>query len=548
VSERLLGIETEYAIIGVTPSGASLDRPMLVTRVVDLARKRLCHLPDSGGHGLFIGNGSRFYIDSGWHPELSTPECSNPWDVTRYTLAGEHILDGLIQEVEKEYADGTRVLCFRCNVDYSGANTTWGCHESYLHRAKPAVFPAQIIPHLVSRVIYTGAGGFNSLSSGLEFTVSPRAPHLEKEISNDSTCNRGIFHTKDESLSGKGYHRLHILCGESLSSQIGTFLKLSTTALVVCMIEAGLRPGETVRLRSPLQAMRAIASDSKCKVLVELANGQWKSGISIQRHYLTKAEDHLHDSFMPVWASAACTRWRAMLDLLEEKGPTSAACTLDWAIKHALYTHQASRRGFTQDSISGWNRIVTRLRDALQRTPYRGKPVSVDLLLGASSPIRNEVERLTPSLRAHGLTWDLLNDFLMLRQELFEIDMKFGQLGDQSIFTALDLGGALSHHMPGVDRIEDAVTAPPFNGRARLRGEIIHRLSGNNGRYLCDWQAIWDQVEHRVLDLSDPFSTEERWRNLSPANQQTLLFELFRRRFPSSRVRSMDRPNEDPQL
>lgn len=158
------------------------------------------------------------------------------------------------------------------------------------------------------------------------------------------------------------------------------------------------------------------------------------------------------------------------------------------------------------------------------------------------------MERLTPSLRAHGLTWDLLNDFLMLRQELFEIDMKFGQLGDQSIFTALDLGGALSHHMPGVDRIEDAVTAPPFNGRARLRGEIIHRLSGNNGRYLCDWQAIWDQVEHRVLDLSDPFSTEERWRNLSPANQQTLLFELFRRRFPSSRVRSMDRPNEDPQL
>ena len=22
-------------------------------------------------------------------------------------------------------------MCFRCNVDYSGSQSTWGCHESY---------------------------------------------------------------------------------------------------------------------------------------------------------------------------------------------------------------------------------------------------------------------------------------------------------------------------------------------------------------------------------------------------------------------------------
>ena len=29
------------------------------------------------------------------------------------------------------------------------------------------------MPHLVSRVVYTGAGGFNNLSKGIEFTLSP---------------------------------------------------------------------------------------------------------------------------------------------------------------------------------------------------------------------------------------------------------------------------------------------------------------------------------------------------------------------------------------
>ena len=51
-------------------------------------------------------------------------------------------------------------VILRCNVDYSGSGSTWGCHESYLHRCSPRLLPAALLPHLVSRVIYTGAGGF----------------------------------------------------------------------------------------------------------------------------------------------------------------------------------------------------------------------------------------------------------------------------------------------------------------------------------------------------------------------------------------------------
>jgi len=54
---------------------------------------------------------------------------------------------------------------------------------------------------------------------GLRFTLSPRVRFLEREVSNNSTRDRGIFHTKDETLAADGYHRLHIICGESLCSE-----------------------------------------------------------------------------------------------------------------------------------------------------------------------------------------------------------------------------------------------------------------------------------------------------------------------------------------
>ncbi len=63
----------------------------------------------------------------------------------------------------------------------------------------PVNLPEQLIPHLVTRVVYTGAGGFNPLLNWPEFCVAPRLMHIEHVISSDSTANRGIFHTKNES-------------------------------------------------------------------------------------------------------------------------------------------------------------------------------------------------------------------------------------------------------------------------------------------------------------------------------------------------------------
>src|SRR5208283_3660451 len=209
-------------------------------------------------------NGARFYVDCS-HPEMTTPECSNPWDVVRYMHAGERMLTSVAEEMMRREPALAEVLLFKTNVDHSGSGATWGCHTSFMHRGNPEKFPEQIVPHLVSRIIYSGAGGLELADGRLRFMLSPRVRFLECEVSGGSTSQRGIFHTKDETLARDGYHRLHIISGESLCSETALWLNMGATALIVAMIEARLRPGDAVRLANPLETMRRFTLDPTCR-------------------------------------------------------------------------------------------------------------------------------------------------------------------------------------------------------------------------------------------------------------------------------------------
>jgi Pup-ligase protein len=531
----LFGLETEYAATHRSGTGQDLDIENLVMRLITLARGRLATLPDAGSRGLFLSNGGRFYVDNGMHPEFATPEVIHPVDLVRYVVAGERFLSSLIAEVDRSAGGKSQAACFRCNVDYSGTGSTWGCHESYLYRASPSVMPEQMTPHLVTRIIYTGAGGFDSTSPGLRFLLSPRVPHLLKAVSGDSTGNRGIFHNKDEPLSGNGLHRLHVLSGESLCSERGMWLKAGTTALIVALIDAGVEPGGAVKLRSPVEAMRAIAGDPECKASIVLANGSRSSAIAVQRHYLEVAEDHIGKLAAEPWAAEVCREWRHTLDVLETN-PESLSTSLDWALKRRIFERRLGKRGMTWESVARWNPFIERLSAAFKQTPAASEPFTAGLLLGSESPVRDLVRVLTPALAPRGLDWRGLEDFLALRAELCETDMRFGQLQGQSIFSSLDRAGLLTHHVTGVDRIEDAIINPPPYGRARVRGEVIARLGGGGRRHFCDWEGVWDRANARFLDLSDPFSTDERWR-AAEEGEEFGAMSFFRRNYTAFSLR-----------
>jgi proteasome accessory factor A len=507
--ERMFGVETEYGFAAFDSAGNPYDRDEAVNALLELARASLPHLPDLASTGMFLVNGSRFYVDSGHHPEMATPECTNPWDVVRYVLAGERILAELMDGLKAKNPRIGRAFFFKSNIDYGGSGSTWGCHESYLHSMDPKVLATEIIPHLVSRIVYTGAGGFDNRSPGIQFLLSPRAAHLKQEISVHSTHDRGIFHTKDEPLCGKGYHRLHVLCGESLSSQTAAWLKVAATALVVALAEGGCSPGREVQLSSPLEAMQAFAADPGLKATARTADGRSLSAIAIQRHYLSLAEAHRDTPFMPPWTEEACKRWRSALDCLESN-PQQASRTFDWAIKLTLFEDHARRRGIAWKTIPVWNQVVTGLPPALQKSNFSPGPFPLKSLLSTKGPAQEAAVEQYRFLEKNGLSWENLPAFIALEHELFEVDTRFGQLGGGSISASLEAAGVLNQAVAGVDNIEHALGHPPASGRGRLRGEWVSRLAPP-GRGRCDWSVVWDVERGRVLDLSDPFAAESCW-------------------------------------
>lgn len=522
MDKRVFGVETEYAVTGFAPDGSAVPAAISIEALRAAARRRLVHLPDRGSNGMYLRNGARFYIDCGAHPEYATPECSNPWDIVRHVRAGERIMEDLIAN-PGGYRRDIRMLAFRSNVDYADPPATWGCHESYMHAGLPPAMEENLVPHLVTRVIFTGAGGFDGSWPGIRFLLSPRQPFLSKPVSSDSTANRGIFHDKQEPLAGKGFQRLHVLSGESVCSDTAAFLKVGTTALVVAMIDAGVNPGRAVPLADPVAALRIVARDTRCAGALAMRGGGMMTALAVQRRYLQQAESYLRRSFMPEWAGEVCRLWRCTLGALENS-PESMSKILDWPLKQALYAARAARRGIPWESLPVWNAALGLIQGPLRSPALCGRPLTPETILEARSAAGSLGTDADRTLSAGGLDWRGLGELLALRRELFEIDVRFGQLGPGGIFNSLDREGVLDHRIEGVGDPEAAAGEPPTDTRAKVRGQAVRELSRAAGTYICDWQAVFDLKRRRVLDLMHPLETGERWmaaenaRELFPAH------------------------------
>jgi len=434
-----------------------------------------------------------------------------------YIRAGDRLLERLADALpQRTWGVIHEAWVSRCNVDYD-ANTTWGSHESYLCTSTHQRIVPHLLPHLVTRILYTGAGGFDPRSHGLVFSISPRVGFLEHVLSGSSTNGRGIVHTKDEALC-KGYSRLHLLCGESLCSDTGAWLRAATTALIVKMIDAGLEPGSGLELSSPLLSMRILAADTTLQSRISTASG-FMTALAVQRCYLEQAEANLDAPCMPAWAETACRRWRRILDSLEHD-PASLAGALDWMIKQSLYKRQAAEWGIDWEALSTWHMLLNFVGSALEDL----SPSRANAGLRAWREILSRDDRkllkqaLGRRLEKHGMRLEMLPSVLEFRQRIHEIDKCFGQLGERGIFNALDRAGVLNHRIPEVDLGEEPLRRPPPEGRARIRGEVIRRFSRRPaGEVACSWSSITDKAASKRLDLSDPFASEEKWIKIEQA-------------------------------
>ena len=165
-----------------------------------------------------------------------------------FDRASEEVLKRSMVAARNLLPDGAEIIVYKNNSD--GKGNSYGCHENYL-LARELPFGrlvSQITPHFVTRQVFCGAGKVGSESPGVPssevpFQLSQRADFFEEEVGLETTLKRPIVNTRDEPhCDGQRYRRFHVIVGDANRSEVATFLKVGTTAIVLSMIEDDQMP------------------------------------------------------------------------------------------------------------------------------------------------------------------------------------------------------------------------------------------------------------------------------------------------------------------
>jgi proteasome accessory factor A len=343
VDRRIFGLENEYGVTCTFRGQRRLSPDevarYLFRRVVSWGRSS----------NVFLENGARLYLDVGSHPEYATPECDRLEDVVAHDKAGERILEELVVSAEERLEEeGIRgeIYLFKNNTDSAG--NSYGCHENYLvsrhkdfHRTVDT-----LLPFLVTRQIFLGAGKLLQTPRGTAYSIAQRAEHIWEGVSSATTRSRPIINTRDEPhADAERYRRLHVIAGDSNMSEVATFVKVGTMVALLQMIERDA-VFRDLTLENPIRAIREIAHDTTCRRRIKLANGRELSALDIQWEYLDRAIRFSRSPGFPAEVQRAVDIWETLLTGLE-KDPMSLDREVDWVAKYKMLEEYRERRGLS---------------------------------------------------------------------------------------------------------------------------------------------------------------------------------------------------------
>jgi proteasome accessory factor A len=202
-----------------------------------------------------------------------------------------------------------------------------------------------LIPFLVSRQIYAGAGKVLQTARGAMYCVSQRAEHIWEGVSSATTRSRPIINTRDEPhADAERYRRLHVIVGDSNMSEYATFLKIGATSILLRMLEDPAVVLRDMTLENPIRAIREISHDTALRRRVRLANGREASALEIQSEYYNRARRYQETKGLSPLEDQALDMWEHCLTGLEHD-PWSLDRECDWVIKHHLIDRYRAKNG-----------------------------------------------------------------------------------------------------------------------------------------------------------------------------------------------------------
>jgi len=468
VAHRIVGIETEFGCmiqsqaiqtqrIKVSPEGVAARVRDYVFKNLELGIPDL-HYRDWGeppGNGGFLFNGGRLYIDMG-HLEYATPECGNLFDAIAYDRAIEHVITAIL----KDTGLIGHVGFYKNNIDhFTGA--TFGFHENYQARRDVPFYKIVIptlLPFFVTRQIYAGAGrvggyddilefgdGQYSVDDFLGYQISQRADHIVTEIYEWIQFSRAIINTRDEPLSDyTKYRRLHLLVGDSNMSEYANALKIGTTMLLLDAIE---RHYDMYGEKLAIPYLDLVDPIAAIRHISRDASYQWNVDLQNGKTLSAVEIQRIYLNFV--------------LDMITDPDESEEWVLNEWET-------------VLNDLEMDWTRLTTRL-------DWAAKKWFLDALV--------EEEQLE---------WD--------DPWLKSLDLEYHNIDpDVGIYYALENEGCMRRIITD-QQISQAITTPPTNTRARVRGYIMRNLKKQKMPCIVDWHHIYaGQTE--CFEMKEPFDT-----------------------------------------
>ena len=187
----------------------------------------------------------------------------------------------------------------------------------------------------------------------MPFQLSQRADFFEEEVGLETTLKRPIVNTRDEPhCDPQKYRRLHVIVGDANMSEVATYLKVGTTAILLSMIEDN-ELGDEWLLGNPVPAIRQVSHDPTLRRTIILRDGRRATALEVQWGLLERARKYeqthgLHTVGEAVGADVLA-KWERVLAGLEGN-PVGVAGWVDWVAKQRLVDGFAERHGLAPAS------------------------------------------------------------------------------------------------------------------------------------------------------------------------------------------------------
>lgn len=384
----------------------------------------------------WLANGSCVYIDCN-KLEVTGPIVRSAFDHVASQRATIRTVQAAIKKtndmIATRYQD-TNVMCFAGNSD--GQGNSWGSHMNFL-MSREGYHGLFCKPHMLmflaafqaSSVILTGQGkvGTEPKLPYCRYQLSQRADFIECFTSINTTFNRPMINTRDESLSNESeFARLHVIFFDWNLCQTAALLKAGTMQLVLALIEAR-RITPQVFLDNTLLALRQFSRSPDLNACAYDITGRRLSALNLQRIFWTAAKEFvdegLAEGIVPR-AREIIETWDEVLSQLEARDWDGLQGKLDWVLKKAI----------------------------------------IDGILGES----------------RGGEWD--HDLAKMT------DFSYGDLcPENGLFWDIEAEGGAALVVPD-EHVYDMLQRPPTDTRAWLRGSILGAVADE--LYDVDWDSI----------------------------------------------------------